>query len=86
MKQLILQKILVTTVILAVIFGAVFALDKAFQKEEVRSCTALQALAEENIENRFFYITPSQAAGCEAVNIIINAPIKNAAQVEAMYK
>ena len=86
MKKLIIQKILVTTVILAVIFGVFFALDKAFQKEQVRYCTSLQAQAEENLENRFYYITPSDAAGCEAVNIIINAPIKNAAQVEAMYK
>lgn len=77
MKEL-LEKTVVAFILLAVMFlvGSLFV--KGLEKEDRIKCVTLQRQAEENKENKFFYITSNQKDMCDYFGISIDAKIGNA--------
>lgn len=77
MKEL-LEKTVVAFILLAIMFlvGSLFV--KGLEKEDKIKCVNLQRQADENKENKFFYITSNQKEMCDYFGISIDAKIGNA--------
>lgn len=72
-----LEKTVVAFILLAIMFlvGSLFV--KGLEKQDRNECVSLQRQAEENKENRFFYITSNQKTMCDYFGISIDAKIGN---------